>query len=276
MVVGLVSSSARPGLSPQALREWSAGALGAVTLHAALAAAIVIASSANQHEMMPRPELAVELDMDATAAEPKLPQPTPGAGGGGAGGAIASAVPLPASYKPVAPIIPPEFIEPVKGAPVARTSGADGQGLPLGYGPGFGGGMGGGIGGGIGKGIGSGSGSGLEVPSPPPPPPKPEEPVATTMRYNEISTARYARLIVYPPAALEQQEQGSGVLAVILTPEGKVVRWYLQRSTGKPRLDAEIRRVAAQVDQLDPLPAANPHQRMVARIPITFRLGGSP
>jgi TonB family protein len=120
----------------------------------------------------------------------------------------------------------------------------------------------------------SGTGGTAPVPSPPapPPPPPPPKPPGVSAQFAEVSTARYARLIVYPPASLRQGEEGLGILAVTITPDGKVVDWKLAQSTGVKRLDVEIRRVAKKVKRLDPLPRGFAGRLAVVHIPINFRI----
>ena len=110
------------------------------------------------------------------------------------------------------------------------------------------------------------------APPPPPPPPPPPRPAGVSHQFTEISTARYARLIVYPTASLRQGEQGLGILAVTITPDGKVISWELAKSTGVDRLDQEIRRVAKKVKRLDPLPAGFSGSVAIVRIPVNFKI----
>ena len=120
----------------------------------------------------------------------------------------------------------------------------------------------------------SGTGGTAQTPSPPPPPPPPPppKPAGVGHQFTEVSTARYARLIVYPAASLRQGEQGLGILAVTITPDGKVVSWELAKSTGIDRLDNEILRVAGKVKRLDPLPSGFRGSIAIVRIPINFRI----
>lgn len=111
-------------------------------------------------------------------------------------------------------------------------------------------------------------------PPPPPPPPRKESPINAGAYFDKISTARYSRMIVYPERSLEDGEQGVGVLAVVITPDGTVRSWSLIQSTGKSRLDAEIKRVAGLVRTLDPLPADFPGKRAIVQITITFHIQG--
>ena len=50
------------------------------------------------------------------------------------------------------------------------------------------------------------------------------------------------------------RQQGSRKLLIVIDRRGRVLEWSLLRSTGYPRLDREIERVAREVEQLDPLP----------------------
>ncbi|MBD3730258.1 MAG: hypothetical protein IE933_11175, partial [Sphingomonadales bacterium] len=125
------------GGARQSPRDWGEGALIALVLHIALAALVLLAVRATIAEGEGQGDIVVDLDMTGEEPPP-LPQPNRDAGGGGAGGAIKSPVPLPPDTPRLGPVVPPDKIEPVKGAPVARTSGSP----PVGYGPGFGGGQG--------------------------------------------------------------------------------------------------------------------------------------
>ncbi len=123
----------------------------------------------------------------------------------------------------------------------------------------------------------SGTGGTALAPSPPPPPaappaPRAEAPVGVSAYFTRISTERYYRLIVYPQGSLDEREEGVGVLAVTITPDGTVLGWKLVETTGKPRLDGEIKRVAGKVQKLDPLPADFPGKRAVVQITITFKI----
>lgn len=257
---------ASAGHGPWHRAEWSAGALGATALHIALALGVVAVVAIQRDEFMDRPELAIELDMGATAPPPLIEEKE-GAGGGGAGGAIASPEPLPDTAKPQAPVVPAEFIEPVEGAPVVRTEGPP----PVGYGAGFGGGMGGGIGGGIGRGIGKGSGDGVDIKPKAPPAPGP---VDAGVRYDEVSTAIYSRLIRYPRSALDNRQEGIGKLRVVVARDGKVLSWGIEQSTGHSVLDREIRRVARKVSSLDPLPMLPAGTTGIVHVKIIFHVVG--
>lgn len=125
----------------------------------------------------------------------------------------------------------------------------------------------------------SGTGGAAQAPSPPAPPapppppkPKPQGPVGLGGKFAEVSTVRYASLIVYPPASLRQEEEGLGILAVVIKPDGRVVSWSLEKSTGWQRLDQEIERVARKVKRLDPLPAGFTGKVAVVRVPINFKI----
>ncbi|MCJ2187978.1 energy transducer TonB [Novosphingobium beihaiensis] len=269
MDMGIAASSqgwASAGHGPWHRGEWGAGALGASVLHIGLALGVALAVAVNRDQFMDRPELAIELDMGASAPPPLLEQKE-GAGGGGAGGAIASPEPLKETAKPMPPVVPPEFIEPVEGAPAVRTEGPP----PAGYGAGFGGGMGGGIGGGMGRGIGTGSGEGVDIK--PPPPPR-QAPVDAGVQYDEVSTAIYSSLIRYPQSALDNQQEGMGRLRVVVTREGKVLSWGIEQSTGHSVLDREIRRVARKVDALDPLPMLPAGTQAIVHVKIFFHIVG--
>ncbi|MCT2397941.1 energy transducer TonB [Novosphingobium mangrovi (ex Huang et al. 2023)] len=245
--------------------EWSAGVLGATVLHAGLALAVVAVAAVARDQFLERPEMAVELDMGAVAPPPLLER-TEGAGGGGAGGAIASPEPLKAPAAPLPPVVPPEFIEPVEGAPVVRTEGPP----PVGYGAGFGGGMGGGIGGGIGKGVGTGTATGVDIPKPKPP--ETAAPVQAGAHYDQVSTAVYSRLIRYPQSALDDGLEGVGALNVVVTGDGKVLSWGIQQSTGHTVLDKEISRVARKVQSLDPIPGLPAGKRAIVHVKIFFHI----
>ncbi|MCB2060917.1 MAG: TonB family protein [Novosphingobium sp.] len=120
----------------------------------------------------------------------------------------------------------------------------------------------------------SGTGGTAQAPSPPAPPAPlpPPKPAGVSAQFTEVSTVRYARLIVYPPASLRQGEEGLGILAVTIAVDGKVLDWKLVQSTGADRLDAEIRRVAQRVKRLDPLPQGFRGRVAVVRIPINFKI----
>ncbi len=249
---------------PWARREWGAGALGAAGLHVALALAVAGVVALSRHALLEPPEMTIELDM-GDVAPPPMVERKEGAGGGGAGGAIAAREPLKATAKPLAPLVPPEFIEPVPGAPVVRTEGPP----PVGYGPGFGGGMGGGIGGGMGRGIGSGAGDGRDIPAPPAAPPTP---VNAGAHYDAISTAIYSGLIRYPPSALRAGLEGLGVLRVVVDRTGKVLSWEIEKSTGHDVLDTEIKRVARKVHAIDSIPTLPVGYKGIVHVQIVFQM----
>ncbi|WP_299322919.1 energy transducer TonB [Parasphingopyxis sp.] len=120
----------------------------------------------------------------------------------------------------------------------------------------------------------SGTGAG-RIPSPPPaarppPPPPPARTTQLSRRFIDISQRAYMGRIVYPRDALSRQQQGTGILRVVIDRSGRVVEWQLVQSTGHRRLDAEIERVAREVRQLDPLPSDYAGNRAEARIPIIF------
>ena len=119
-------------------------------------------------------------------------------------------------------------------------------------------------------------GTAQEPPPPPPPPPKPSpepsEPVAVGGKFAKDSTARYSSLIEYPSASLRQGEEGLGVISVIVEQNGQVVRWWLEKSTGWPRLDKEIERVARKVRRLDPPPGGFRSQQARVNVPIRFKI----
>jgi len=109
-------------------------------------------------------------------------------------------------------------------------------------------------------------------PSPPPPKPKPDVPVGIGGKFANITTVRYSSLIRYPSASLRQGEEGVGILSIVVRPNGQVVRWSLEKSTGWPRLDNEIERVASRVKRLDPLPPGITATVAIVRVPINFKI----
>lgn len=119
----------------------------------------------------------------------------------------------------------------------------------------------------------SGTGGSAPEPLPPPPPPKaePAKPVAIGGEFARAATIRYSSLVEYPSASLRQEEEGVGILSVIVRPNGQVVKWWLEKSTGWSRLDKEIERVARKVKRLDALPAGYPGNVRVV-VPIRFRI----
>lgn len=258
----VAASLAPDGFGPRQARDWTEGAIIAVLLHAAFAMLVVMAVRAQMMEGKGKTDDAIEIDLPVALPIADAPK-NPDAGGGGAGGAIRSPVPLPPDAPRLGPVVPPDMIEPVKGAPVARTSGP----LPVGYGAGFGGGMGGGIGRGTGKGIGTGTGAGIA-----PPAPRPAGPVAAGARYTELSVAQFARLIRYPQSALDEGVEADGRVAFVLKPDGTVIRWYVEKSTGRKDFDHEIERAAKKIDAFDAVPGLEPGQIAVVHIPIGFHL----
>lgn len=113
------------------------------------------------------------------------------------------------------------------------------------------------------------------APAPPPsaaPQPAPPRTVRVSRRFIEVSIRAYTSLIVYPSGSLNAEEEGRGLLKVTIARDGKVLDWQLARSTGYERLDREIRRVAAQVVRLDPLPADFSRDTAEVEIPITFAI----
>ena len=108
--------------------------------------------------------------------------------------------------------------------------------------------------------------AGIKPAPQPPPPPKRE----LDKSFIDISTAQYAERANYPFEALRRHQQGHGTIQIVIDRTGKVLDWKLAGSTGHKLLDREIRRVAGQVKQLDPLPAYYQDDTAILIIPFTF------
>ena len=80
---------------------------------------------------------------------------------------------------------------------------------------------------------------------------------------------RYKR---YPDAARAQRAEGTALLSFGMDRDGRVVGFYLVRSSGCPELDDEV---LAMIERASPLPPAPPELReqiVQLVVPVRFRL----
>lgn len=108
--------------------------------------------------------------------------------------------------------------------------------------------------------------------SPPPPPRPAPSPPGVSERYIQFSNALYASKVQYPPEALRREEQGRGLIRIVVARDGRVLRWRFAQSTGHRLLDREIERVATEVKQVDPLPSDYPADTAEVTIQFAFVL----
>lgn len=108
------------------------------------------------------------------------------------------------------------------------------------------------------------------TPPPAPPPPPPPTPPVISRRFVAMSTAAYVSRVEYPYEALRHRIEGRGAISVRVDRSGRVLTWQMTQSTGHPVLDREIKRVAAQVQKLDPLPDDYPLAQCTLIIPFSF------
>ena len=110
------------------------------------------------------------------------------------------------------------------------------------------------------------------APPPAPPPPPPPPPPVIDRHFVAMSTAEYVSRVQYPYDALRHKIEGHGAIAVRIDRNGRVLTWQMTQSTGHAVLDREIKRVASQVKQLDPLPDTYPLAQCTLIIPFSFVL----
>ncbi|MBC7158907.1 MAG: TonB family protein [Porphyrobacter sp.] len=109
-------------------------------------------------------------------------------------------------------------------------------------------------------------------PSSPPPPPPPPPPPRISQRYTQFSNALYASKVQYPAEALRREEQGTGLIRIVVARDGRVLRWHFAQSTGHRLLDREIERVANEVKHVEPLPGDYPADTAEVTIRFAFVL----
>ncbi|MEO1039089.1 MAG: TonB family protein [Pseudomonadota bacterium] len=82
----------------------------------------------------------------------------------------------------------------------------------------------------------------------------------------------YVGELRYPGSAERQRLQGSGVLRVRVTRQGRVEDWVLHRPIGHAILDREVERAARRVRRLPPVPDALPYETLLIDVPVIYRI----
>ena len=78
----------------------------------------------------------------------------------------------------------------------------------------------------------------------------------------------------YPRAALLAGDEGTVVLSFIVNDQGTVLAFSIDRSSGQPVLDAEVRRLIQSV-RFPPFPAGDTDTRKHFQVPVVFNLGAA-
>ena len=78
------------------------------------------------------------------------------------------------------------------------------------------------------------------------------------------------KLLCYPRMAMPGNESGDATVSLTVAPSGALVSAELVQSTGSALLDAEARRVAAQLTDLPPLPAHVATGNKTVLVKLTF------
>lgn len=179
-----------------------------------------------------RPSIARQESNSKQNLQSKVGRSTHPGGGGGGGGTTATG--------------PGTYTEFGYGGGVGSggIGGGHGTGVGTGTGAGMGSGTGSGIGSGSGSGIGSGSGSGGAVaehpikpvtPPPPPPPVQKEEPKPK----GETRPPKITKQIrpIYPSDAKDDGVEGTVVMLITVSPNGKISHVKIVEGSGDRRLD---------------------------------------
>lgn len=80
---------------------------------------------------------------------------------------------------------------------------------------------------------------------------------------------RYKR---YPERAQRRRIEGTALLRFTLAPDGEVLAYALERSTGSEELDREVIRMIERASPLPAMPADLVVSRLELSVPVTFAL----
>ena len=90
--------------------------------------------------------------------------------------------------------------------------------------------------------------------------------------YRSLIIARLAREKRYPMRARMRGIEGTGLLRLVISPEGTVLSSELEKSTGSSLLDKEIDRMVERATPLPPFPQNMAPKPLTLRIPVEFEL----
>ncbi|HYD70221.1 energy transducer TonB [Azospirillum sp.] len=118
-------------------------------------------------------------------------------------------------------------------------------------------------------------------PALPVPQPAPQQPAAAPVPvraagpppdYLALLQARLARHKVYPRAAQLAREEGTVLLRFVVTRDGAVVSWRIERGSGFESLDRQVGIMIERAAPLPPLPDSVPGDRLEIVLPVRFAL----
>lgn len=95
---------------------------------------------------------------------------------------------------------------------------------------------------------------------------------ATATRYRELLLAHIGRYRQYPPEARRDRVEGTVWVRFLLDRNGRVVRAWIETSSGRSLLDQEAVAAIRRAEPLPPIPTGLP-DRIDITLPIEFDLG---